>query len=366
MKSKLPPYNMNRVIRHFSARGVSMGEVSEIYQLFGPQLENYRLRLYELYNQKADLLSKRESLRFMYLGNWAAEFKSGLNRFASNLMASENSTILSFFQVYSIMGSLFFTVPLLTLDSKQTWYKVLGTTINFSPGNVLGYRESGTVISFLSPSELFLAQYDPTSSDQSNIYDKYEGTFTQFNWVRSASEFMNNLLDASGMPVSPQNIKPYFEYLLEGNRVGEPSQRREFVQIITDAYADADLPAILAKGKILYQDLLKETAMLAQNYYAIKNEEADIKNFVQSYIAMDENLTNLTVSDIFNELMDFSKIYQAHQIMTATPPSTTQAQPSTVPGTNVPAQPGAAQPAKSNKALWVAAAAAAAGLFFLS
>lgn len=329
-----------------------MGDMAEVLELYGPQLEDFRQQLFDLYNEKAEILSEREILRFKYLTNWATKFKTALKKFEYGVLSSGNPALIQAANILIGMSNWYYNVPLVTMSNEPVQFTLFNVQNSIAGGYLHLFNISDSpykvVTLFSSPEDLLKTewmqlQYTPYYIANKDSIDVY---ITQFS----------DMFAKSYSQIDYKNIVPGITEIVIQQMNTPPSERETLISSLTQFYNEAGIEQVLDEGNDLYKKLLFKTKKMFDNAYAILYVEDSIKAFINSYQGLDSTLASITISDILTELQDFSKLQSAQQIQA------TQVTAPTVTPT-IPATPTA--PPKSKKGLLIAAAAAA-GLYFVT
>lgn len=346
------PYNLLRIKRQIKERGYTMGDMAEIISLYGPQLETFRSELFDLYSKKADILAAREAVRFKYLTNWATRLKSTLNVFAQAIYDTNDEAVISSAGnwVYTFLD---IRIPLTDINDKEYKFSFMGKLLEFRQLMPF-YSNAGKTVGLLAESSLLISV--PVPNQTQTLALKYRSALES---IQSASSLVEmNFISPwnfGSERVTYKNIEVFFRNYVAQN-VNE-----NVVNTVSTIYHNSGLVEILDEGKSLLTEFMKTTLDLFRVYFAITDKENQVIEFVKSYKGLDDTLANITVSDIMKELEEMVKFNQAQTIKTMMPTATAT---TTAPSVAAATGPSEAPKSKLNKGLL--AAAAAAGVFFLT
>lgn len=380
---QIPPYNVARLNRRLQMGSRhTMGDVAEILALYGPQLEEFRVQLYDLYTKKADLLAAREAARFKYLTNWFARFKTVFSNFKTAVFETGDSNLIGaaklVFQNYG--GGYLKQLPITDMSGKLVSFNLFDQSVNLQPQGSLAITSipvNGVYkqVSFLSPVEdLFVVPANPNSDKQEPVALDYK---QNINNILMQMDSLFREFPSSGKPnpytgvgtIDYNEPREWIRSLLGYAQYGEVALRDSTATNLANIFKASGLADILAEGFDLYKDVIKKTVLLINNFYAIKDTEKSVIDFLSSYQGLDASTRNLVISDILKELQDFSKIemLKATQNLQQTAPAATTTAVTTPAVTTTPAATTQVPTeTKKSKTGLLVAAAAAAGLLLLN
>lgn len=329
--SKFPSYNVARLHKRLQMGSRhTMGDVADLLQVYGPQLDEYREQLFDLYSKKADLLAKREAALFKYKTNWFTRLKTALRNFSDSVysLSDSNAALAAERSLGWFMFSYF---PMITMDGKPTSLQVLNSSANLPQLGLSSVVVNGQWVSGgpLSSNDFI---FNFKGDDGKLVLDSQPQWFSRNYYDSVIEQFFSDSL--AGMNPYTQ-FGEIVKYMLNQMSLGPVAERGPLAAKISEAYSAAGVPQILKEGKDLFKDLMNLTFQATNNWRLIQETEAEIIEFLKSYQLLDAGTTNLVVSDILKELQEISKLKQAQEVQalintpapvqTVTPATTTPA-----------------------------------------
>jgi hypothetical protein len=361
--SKLHPYNGRRLHKSSHLSFGSPQEIAEILELYGPQLENFRIQLFDLYNKKAELISKRESVRFRYLTNWFTRVKYLTSKFSDSLYALGDDSLITTGELGLKTLFNYSSFPMVSLDDSFTKINTFGSAIQLSPGLYYSSNRPGKIITLLGTYDLlFENPYNPSSTDKSPFSLVNRDGLLSLTVSQVVSQNFMPIIDLGYTKLNYKNADFFFE-IMNHNSPGSSESTLEKANIVKDLYYSLGFVELFDEGKSLFTEIVKLTLDLTKISYSIYDAEEEVKNFISSYKALDAQEVSTLLSDILTELQNISQL-QTVQTMQAT--SLPQAADPVLEITNtIPSPISITEKTSSKKGLMLTAAAAL-GVFLIT
>ncbi len=267
-------------MRRRSMRG--MGE--DIHTVFNEQIVQYKQILISLYKQKTRLSAEREALRFQYLSGFKSKVSASMGRINSAMYGDSNTQGEEATRI--MMGFMMTNIPMVLLNGANApgW--------GANPFMVGGRLSVG----LLSPlSHIFVEPFNAVGApDQRPAYQIYAQSWLNdsqgVNWVVSYYYLPDwqRATDANGVMQTLSN-PPTAEFIqawLKSRGKNDLLFSIPYVlQMLTTDFGGGSFTQILSDGKLMFRKIVEQTIMLLRIQLQLDVAEAELRNFVDEFVA---------------------------------------------------------------------------------
>lgn len=352
-----------QTLRAFNNRGMGSSDLSEILEVFGEDLEDFRSLLLGLYIEKSTILTKRETLRFKLYGTITSSIRRDFRKFESLVLEQNDPTLIHYVTQFIVqfVHDTLKLIPFLTTKSERVSpMRLFNQDCDFpvydssGPGNFKDGEIYRMLTSALA-SELLFKPRDSMKTDSPLVLETL-GNHLPYN-IRFFKDYFPTL--------ALNKTKNYFLGVLENKQFYIPSERPAVAELLESLFNASGLPETITEAGSTYYSLMLETQKLLFNYNAIVALESEVTEYIHEYISLDLQTTSIMVSELLAELQALAQISLSQQIISTEIPAQDNS-PSETPVTDAITSELVSEASNKKTLTYAAIAAAAAGFLLIS